>query len=57
FSIDEHVREIPRNIQTDEDLQAYVSALISTELTLTRPLRTISKTCNQIREFGGVYHL
>ncbi|CAF1287392.1 unnamed protein product [Rotaria sordida] len=38
FSIDEHVREIPRNIQTDEDLQAYVSALISTELTLTRPL-------------------
>jgi hypothetical protein len=38
FSIDEHVREIPRNIQSDEDLQAYVSTLVSTELTLTRPL-------------------
>ncbi len=38
FSIDEHVREIPRNIQTDEDLQSYVSTLISTELTFTRPL-------------------
>jgi hypothetical protein len=38
FSIDEHVREIPRNIQTDEDLQSYVSALVSNDLTLTRPL-------------------
>lgn len=38
FSIDEHVREIPRNIQTEDDLQAYISTLISTELTLTRPL-------------------
>jgi len=38
FSIDEHVREIPRNIKTDEDLQSYVSTLISTELTFTRPL-------------------
>jgi hypothetical protein len=38
FSIDEHVREIPRNIQTDEDLQSYISTLLSTELTRTRPL-------------------
>ncbi|CAF4556727.1 unnamed protein product [Rotaria sp. Silwood1] len=38
FSIDEHVREIPRNIQSDEDLQTYVSTLFSTELPLTRPL-------------------
>jgi hypothetical protein len=38
FSIDEHVHEIPRNIQTEQDLQAYVSTLISTELTMTRPL-------------------
>lgn len=38
FSIDEHVREIPRNIQTDEDLQSYVSTLVSNELTLTKPL-------------------
>ncbi|CAF1052790.1 unnamed protein product [Adineta steineri] len=38
FSIDEHVREIPRNIQNDEDLQSYVSTLVSSELTLTRPL-------------------
>ncbi|CAF4015964.1 unnamed protein product [Rotaria magnacalcarata] len=38
FSIDEHVREIPRNIQTDEDLQTYISALMSTEISLTRPL-------------------
>jgi hypothetical protein len=38
FSIDEHVREIPRHIETDEDLQSYISTLISTDLTLTRPL-------------------
>ncbi|CAF3433985.1 unnamed protein product [Rotaria socialis] len=38
FSIDEHVREIPRNIQTDEDLQTYISALMSAELSFTRPL-------------------
>jgi hypothetical protein len=38
FSIDEHVREIPRNIQSDEDLQSFVSTLLSTELTRTRPL-------------------
>jgi hypothetical protein len=38
FSIDEHVREIPYNIQSDEDLQSYVSTLLSTELTRTRPL-------------------
>jgi hypothetical protein len=38
FSIDEHVREIPRNIQSDEDLQSYLSTLLSTELTRTRPL-------------------
>ena len=38
FSIDEHVREIPRNIQSDEDLQSYISTLLSTELTRTRPL-------------------
>ena len=38
FSIDEHVREIPRNIQNDEDLQTYISTLVSSELTHTRPL-------------------
>lgn len=38
FSIDEHVREIPRPIQTDEDLQSYVSSLLSSDLSLTRPL-------------------
>ena len=38
FSIDEHVHEIPQNIQTDEELQSYVSTLVSTELTGTRPL-------------------
>ncbi|UJR28336.1 hypothetical protein I4U23_009578 [Adineta vaga] len=38
FSIDEHVREIPRSIQSDEDLQSYISTILSTELTLTRPL-------------------
>jgi hypothetical protein len=38
FSIDEHVREIPRNIQSDEDLQSYISTLLSSDLTLTRPL-------------------
>lgn len=38
FSIDEHVREIPRNIQSENDLQSYVSTLLSTELTRTRPL-------------------
>lgn len=38
FSIDEHVREIPRNIQSDDDLQSYISTLLSTELTRTRPL-------------------
>ncbi len=38
FSIDEHVREIPRNIQSDEDLQSYLSTLLSSDLTLTRPL-------------------
>lgn len=38
FSIDEHVREIPRNIQSDEDLQTFISTLLATELTRTRPL-------------------
>lgn len=38
FSIDEHVREIPRDIQSDEDLQSYVSTLLSTDLTRSRPL-------------------
>ena len=38
FSIDEHVREIPRNIQSDEDLQSYISTLLSSDLTHTRPL-------------------
>ena len=38
FTIDEHVQEIPHNIQSDEDLQLYVSTLLSTELTRTRPL-------------------
>ena len=38
FSIDEHVREIPRNIQSEDDLQSFVSTLLSTELTRTRPL-------------------
>jgi len=38
FSIDEHVQEIPHNIQSDEDLQSYISTLLSTELTRTRPL-------------------
>lgn len=38
FSIDEHVQEIPRDIQSDEDLQSYVSTLVSTDLTRTRPL-------------------
>ncbi|CAF0889291.1 unnamed protein product [Adineta steineri] len=38
FSIDEHVREIPRTIQSDEDLQSYISTLLSTELTRSRPL-------------------
>jgi hypothetical protein len=38
FSIDEHVHEIPRDIQSDEDLQSYVSTLLSTDLTHTRPL-------------------
>lgn len=38
FSIDEHVQEIPRNIQSDEDLQGYISALLSTELSCSRPL-------------------
>ena len=38
FSIEEHVREIPRHIQTDEDLQSYVSSLISTELPTDRPM-------------------
>ena len=38
FSIDEHVREIPRDIQTDEDLQSYVSTLLSSDLTRSRPL-------------------
>jgi hypothetical protein len=38
FSIDEHVQEIPRNIQSDEDIQSYISTLLSTELTRTRPL-------------------
>ena len=38
FSIDDHVREIPRDIQSDEDLQSYASSLLSTELTHSRPL-------------------
>lgn len=38
FSIDEHVKEIPEEIQSDSDLQVYLSALTSAELTLTRPL-------------------
>jgi hypothetical protein len=38
FSIDEHVREIPHNILSDEDLQSYISTLLSIELTRTRPL-------------------
>lgn len=38
FSIDEHVREIPRPIHTDEDLQSYLSSLLSSDLSLTRPL-------------------
>ena len=38
FSIDDHVREIPRHIQSDEDLQSYVSTLISSALPSTRPL-------------------
>ena len=38
FSIDEHIREISRPVQTDEDVQAYVSSIISTELPLNRPL-------------------
>ncbi len=38
FSIDEHVQEIPRNIHSDEDIQSYISTLLSTELTRTRPL-------------------
>jgi hypothetical protein len=37
FSIDEHVREIPRHVQTDDDVQAYVSTLISTALPSARP--------------------
>ena len=38
FAIDEHVREIPYQIQSDEDLQSYVSTLLSSTLTSTRPL-------------------
>jgi hypothetical protein len=38
FSIDEHVKEIPQHIQSDEDLQSYISTLLSTELPRTRPL-------------------
>lgn len=38
FSIDEHVREIPVEIANDEDLQSYVSSLISKELPSSRPL-------------------
>lgn len=38
FSIDEHVREIPRQLLNDEDLQSYVSSLVSTELPSSRPL-------------------
>ena len=38
FSIDEHICEISQTIQTEEDLQSYVSILISNELTFTRPL-------------------
>ena len=38
FSIDEHVREIPRPIHSDEDLQAYLSSILSSDLPLKRPL-------------------
>ena len=38
FSIDEHVQEISRDIHSDEDLQSYVSTLLSTDLPRTRPL-------------------
>ncbi|CAF2264988.1 unnamed protein product [Rotaria magnacalcarata] len=38
FSIDEHVHEIPHNIQSDEEIQTYLSTLLSTELPNNRPL-------------------
>ncbi|CAF1026434.1 unnamed protein product [Adineta ricciae] len=38
FSIDEHVHEIPRNMDNDEDIQSYISTLVSNELPFTRPL-------------------
>ncbi|CAF0816091.1 unnamed protein product [Rotaria sp. Silwood1] len=38
FSIDEHVHEISHNIQSDEELQSYISTLISNELPHNRPL-------------------
>ncbi|CAF2395608.1 unnamed protein product [Rotaria sp. Silwood2] len=38
FSIDEHVHEISHNIQSDEELQSYISTLLSNELPRNRPL-------------------
>ncbi|CAF3560996.1 unnamed protein product [Rotaria sordida] len=38
FSIDEHVHEISHNIQSDEELQSYVSTLLSNDLPYNRPL-------------------
>lgn len=38
FSIDEHVHEIPHNLQSDEEIQTYLSTLLSTELPSNRPL-------------------
>lgn len=61
FLIDEHIKEIPRHVQTDEELQAYVSALVSTELPFNRPLwqlhyknRTLSRPNDGIIIF--IYH-
>ncbi|CAF0746331.1 unnamed protein product [Didymodactylos carnosus] len=38
FSIDDHVREIPRNVQTEPDLELYMNQIMSTELNHHKPL-------------------
>ena len=61
FSIDEHVLEIPHHIQTDHELQSYISTIISTELPRNRPLwqlhykiRSLTRPNNSILVF--FYH-
>ncbi|CAF0753206.1 unnamed protein product [Didymodactylos carnosus] len=38
FSINDHVKEIPRNIQTELDLEVYMNHLMSNELSRHKPL-------------------